>query len=318
MSGPAAAKDDRANVRVRLTLLAIVAFFGGSLPFYKLASESFGPGTSNLIRFTIAACLVNFLARGRQRGTPLERRRENIRLLVLGLFGMGLMAATMAIGVDEGSAVIASIIVGLEPVGVALAGVLLVGDKPSMNSLLALIVGVFGVVVASGLLTEPIADVPVLSIFLLLSTVITFSVYTAFVRRTGQGVDPLVISGRTQLGALLLVIPSCLLDFRSGGMIRGDITARAFIGVLLLGFGSALAYLLLCLALANQPSNRIAVSMFLTPMFGVFFSWLIVNERLRVRDGIAGIIVLCAVWISEWAPPIGRRSLAAASKPNGS
>ena len=218
------------------------------------------------------------------------------------------MAATMAIGVDKGSAVIASIIVGLEPVGVALAGVLLVGDKPSMNSWLALLVGVCGVVVASGLLTEPIAKVPVASIFLLLSTVITFSIYTAFVRRTGQGVDPLVISGRTQLGALLLVIPSCLLDFRSGGMIRGDITPKALGSVLFLGFGSATAYLFLCVVLANQPSNRVAVSMFLTPMFGVFFSWLFVNERLRVRDAVAGIIVLLAVWISEWAPAIRRRS----------
>ena len=306
--------NPRATVQVRLTLLAIVAFFGGSLPSYKLASQSFGPGTTNLIRFVIAAGLINFLARGRQRGAPPERKRENRRLLVLGVFGIGLMAATMAIGVDKGSAVIASIIVGLEPVGVALAGVLLVGDKPSVNSWLALLVGVVGVVVASGLLTEPIDQVPVASILLLLSTVITFSVYTAFVRRTGQGVDPLVISGRTQLGALLLVVPSCLLDFRSGGMIRGDITAKALGGVLFLGFGSAIAYLLLCVVLANQPSNRVAVSMFLTPMFGVFFSWLVVNERLRVRDAVAGLIVLCAVWISEWAPTIGRRPSSLAAK----
>lgn len=299
--------NDRATVQVRLTLLVIVAFFGGSLPSYKLASESFGPGTSNLIRFVIAAVSINFLARGRQRGTPAERKKENNRLFLLGLVGMGLMAATMAIGVDKGSAVIASIIVGLEPVGVALAGVLLVGDKPSINSWLALLVGVVGVIVASGLLTEPIDTVPVASIFLLLATVVTFSVYTAFVRRTGQGVDPLVISGRTQLGALLLVVPSCLLDFRSGGMIRGDITAKALGGVLFLGVGSAIAYLLLCVVLANQPSNRVAVSMFLTPIFGVFFSWLVVNEKLRVRDAVAGMIVLLAVWISEWAPTLGRR-----------
>jgi hypothetical protein len=31
---------------------------------------------------------------------------------------------------------------------------------------------------------------------------------------------------------------------------------------------------------------------------------------LRVRDAVAGLIVLCAVWISEWAPPLGRRAVA--------
>jgi drug/metabolite transporter (DMT)-like permease len=299
---------DRASIQVRLTLLVIVAFFGGSLPAYKLASESFGPGTTNLIRFSIAAAMLSFVARGRQTANVPKRAAENKRLLLIGVLGIGIMAATMAIGVDKGSAVIASIVVGLEPVGVALAGVLLVGDKPSVNSWVALVVGAVGVVVASGLLTEPIKSVPVASIFLLLATVITFSGYTAFVRRAGKGVDPLVVSARTQLGALFLVIPSCLLDFRSGGMIRGDITGKALAGAVFLGVGSAVAYLLLCLVLANQPSNRVAVSMFLTPMFGVFFSWLVVNEQLRVRDAVAGLIVLLAVWISEWAPPFGRRS----------
>jgi drug/metabolite transporter (DMT)-like permease len=301
---------DRASIQVRLTLLVIVAFFGGSLPAYKLASESFGPGTTNLIRFSIATAMLSFVARGRQMGTASERAGENKRLLLLGVLGIGIMAATMAIGVDKGSAVIASIVVGLEPVGVALAGVLLVGDKPSVNSWVALVVGAIGVVVASGLLTEPIQAVPVASIFLLLATVVTFSGYTAFVRRAGKGVDPLVVSARTQLGALILVIPSCLLDFQSGGMLRGDITGKAIAGVIFLGVGSAIAYLFLCLVLANQPSNRVAVSMFLTPMFGVFFSWLVVNERLRARDALAGLIVLLAVWISEWAPPFGRRSVA--------
>jgi O-acetylserine/cysteine efflux transporter len=298
----------RASIQVRLTLLVIVAFFGGSLPAYKLASESFGPGTTNLIRFSIAAAMLSFVARGRQSGAAPVRAAENKRLLLIGVLGIGIMAATMAIGVDKGSAVIASIVVGLEPVGVALAGVLLVGDKPTVNSWVALVVGAVGVVIASGLLTEPIKSVPVASIFLLLATVITFSGYTAFVRRAGKGVDPLVVSARTQLGALLLVIPSCLLDFRSGGMIRGDITGKALAGAVFLGVGSAFAYLLLCLVLANQPSNRVAVSMFLTPMFGVFFSWLVVNEKLRVRDAVAGLVVLLAVWISEWAPPFDRRS----------
>ena len=68
-----------------------------------------------------------------------------------------------------------------------------------------------------------------------------------------------------------------------------------------LGIGSAIAYLLLCWVLSNQPSNRVAVTMFLTPLFGVIFSWLIVGEHLHVRDGVGAALVLMAVWISERA-----------------
>jgi drug/metabolite transporter (DMT)-like permease len=66
--------------------------------------------------------------------------------------------------------------------------------------------------------------------------------------------------------------------------------------------------------LSNQPSNRVAVTMFLTPLFGVIFSWLIVGEHLHVRDGVGGALVLLAVWISErGSSSRARRAAAVAS-----
>jgi drug/metabolite transporter (DMT)-like permease len=288
--------DQRAPWRVRGALLTIVLYFGGSLPAYKLASQSFGPATTNLVRFVLAAFMLTIAARRR-----LPSARGHVRQLVLiGMFGIGLMAVFMGIGVDRGSATIGSIVVGLEPIGVALAGVLLVGDAPSRKSIIALVVGFTGALVASGLFTEHSGPSPVLPIILLLGTVVAFSVYTAFVRRVGRGVDPLAVAAVTQVGALIFVIPACLFDVANGGMLRGDsITPKAAAAAGFLGIGSAIAYLLLCLVLANQPSNRVAVSMFLTPVFGVVFSWLIVGEHLHVRDAVGAALVLLAVWISE-------------------
>ncbi len=287
-----------ASLVVRGALLTIVVFFGGSLPSYKLAGESFGPATTNLIRFLLAAIMLVIIARRR-----LHTARGHVRqLLVIGMFGIGLMAVLMGIGVDRGSATIGSIIVGLEPIGVALAGVLLVGDAPSLRSVVALIVGFTGALVASGVFTEQSGPSPVLPIILLLGTVVAFSVYTAFVRRVGRGVDPLAVAAVTQVGALIFVVPACLFDVLNGGMLRGEsITPKAFGAAIFLGIGSAIAYLLLCLVLAHQPSSRVAVTMFLTPVFGVIFSWLIVGEQLHLRDAVGGALVLLAVWISEGA-----------------
>jgi drug/metabolite transporter (DMT)-like permease len=287
-----------ASLAVRATLLTIVVFFGGSLPAYKLASESFGPATTNLIRFVLAAVMLLVIARRR-----LPTAREHLgQLILIGMFGIGLMAVFMGIGVDRGSATIGSIVVGLEPIGVALAGVLLVGDAPSRRSLVALVVGFTGALVASGVFTENSGPSPVVPIILLLRTVVAFSIYTAFVRRVGRGVDPLAVAAVTQVGALFFVIPSCLFDVIDGGMLRGDsVSPKAFGAVIFLGIGSGIAYLLLCLVLSNQPSNRVAVTMFLTPLFGVIFSWLVVGEHLHVRDAVGGALVLLAVWISERA-----------------
>jgi drug/metabolite transporter (DMT)-like permease len=284
------------SLAVRAALLTIVVFFGGSLPAYKLASESFGPATTNLIRFVLATTMLVLIARRRLSSARLHIRR----LIVIGMFGIGLMAVFMGIGVDRGSATIGSIVVGLEPIGVALAGMLLVGDAPSRRSIVALIIGFTGAMVASGVFTENSGPSPVVPIILLLGTVVAFSIYTAFVRREGRGIDPLAVAAVTQVGALLFVIPACLFDVLDGGMLRGDsITPKAFGAVIFLGIGSGIAYLLLCLVLSNQPSNRVAVTLFLTPVFGVIFSWVIVGEHLHWRDAVGGALVLLAVWINE-------------------
>lgn len=300
LSDPAVvAAPDKASAGVRVALLVMVTFFGGSLPSYKLASASFGPATTNLGRFLIAAIVLVIVARKR-----LHTARTHVkRLLLIGMFGIGLMAVFMAIGVDKGSATIGSIVIGLEPIGVALAGIALVGDKPSRNAIMALVVGFSGALVASGILTEKSGDKPIVPMLLLLGTVVAFSVYTAFVRKASKGVDPLAVAAITQVGALFLVIPACLFDVANGGMFRGaTLHGKAIGAVLFLGFGSALGYLLLCKVIAHQPPSRVAVSMFLTPLLGVIFSWWIVGEQLHVRDAVGGVLVLGALWISERAP----------------
>lgn len=295
----------------RLSLALIVGFFGSSLPAYKLASESFGPATSNLIRFTIAGGALLLIGRKR---LPADRAIR-LQLIVVGMFGLGLMTVLMGTGVDRGSAIIGSVVVGLEPIGVAIAGALLAGDRLSPRTLIALAIGFAGALVASGLFTQRTGPSPLLPVVLLLGTVTAFSVYTARVRTLGAGVDPVATAALTQIGALAFVIPACAFDLyhRSSsakptaaalvpfqGMVRGSITGRALLAAVFLGVGSAVSYLLLCLVLARQPASRIAVTLYLTPLVGVLFSWAVVGEQLHLREAVGAILVLCAIAISEY------------------
>ena len=293
-------RADAATTKVRLALLAMVFCFGGSMPAYKWASESFGPATTNLGRFLLSASILAFVARN-QLGSLTRRQFQ--RLLATGTFGIGLMAVFLAAGVDKGDATIGSIVVGLEPLGVALAGVLFARDRPTSRSLLALVVGFAGAFVASGILTETTGEAPIVPMLLLFGTVVTFSIYTAMVRRAAQGINPLAVAATTQMGALIFVVPACLFDVADGGMFRGESPSGKAIGaVVFLGLGSALGYLLLCSVLASQPSSRVAVSMFLTPMIGVVLAWLVIGEQLHLRTAVGGLLVLLAIYISEWAP----------------
>lgn len=298
------------TMRVRASLGMIVLYFGASMPLYKIASRSFGPATTNLVRFLVAASMLMIIARRR---LPSDRRVRR-QLIVIGMFGLGLMAVLMGIGVDEGSAIIGSVIVGLEPIGVSIAAMVFAGDRPPRRTLLALGVGFTGALVASGLFTERTGSSPVLPVVLLLGTVVAFSVYTAMVRKVGRGVDPLATSALTQVGALAFALPACLFDIGRGGMVRGDIAMGPLVAALLLGVGSGISYLLLCVLLADQPASRFAVTLYLTPLIGVLTSWLVVNESLHWRDAAGAALVLLAIGISEFhrsAPePAGQQLVA--------
>jgi drug/metabolite transporter (DMT)-like permease len=291
----AAAARVRDALGVRAALLAMVVFFGGSLPAYKIAGAAFGPATTNGLRFLAAAIVLTAVARLRLAGA----RGHWPALVGLGVYGVGLMAVMMAIGVEHSSATVASIVVGLEPVGVAVAGIALGGERPNAGVGAAIVLGLAGAVVASGAVTQPLGEVPVVGVALMLGTVATFSVYTARVRRASQGVHPLAVAAITQVGALAFALPASLYDLADGGLTRGPITARAVAAVLFLGVGSAFAYLLLCSVLAHQPASRVAVALYLIPVLGVAFSALVAGERLTGRDLAGGALVLGAVWVSE-------------------
>ena len=244
------------------------------------------------------------------------------RLFLTGVFGLGLMAVLMGTGVDRGSAIIGSVIIGLEPIGVAIAGIALAGDRLTGKTVLALAVGFAGALVASGVFTASTGHSPVVPVLLLLGTVTAFSVYTARVRTIGKGVDPLATAAITQVGALAFVIPACAFDLLHRndvhaavhpalaplrGMVRGEITTKAALAAVFLGVGSAGSYVLLCLVLAHQPANRLAVTLYLTPVIGVLCSWAVVGEHLHLRDAIGAALVLCAIGISEYGDRLRAR-----------
>ncbi len=275
----------------------MLLFFGGSLPAYKLAADGFGVGTTNALRFAIAAVVLVVVARRR-----LPSARGRVRsLLLTGAFGIGLMAWLMALGVDRSTATVGSIVVGLEPIGVALAGVLLGGDSTGRRTWLALALGFTGTAIATGLVTLPLEEAPILPTLALLGTVATFSVYTARVRRAAAGVDPLAVAAITQVGALAFGAGAILFDLADDGVVRAGVDGSSILAVLFLGLGSAVAYLLLCLVLSRIPTGRVAVSLYLIPLIGVALAFLVVGEQLHLRHLLGAAVVLVAVAVNEGA-----------------
>ena len=276
------------------------------LPGDEGGDDGLGVGTATSLRFIIAsAVLLPFCWRDLRHVGPVWRK-----LVLAGVVGLGAQAVFMVAGVDAGSASLGALILGLEPIGIAVCAALVGGEHLDRRTVGALALGFAGVAVVSGALTEPLGDIPADAVGFLLLTVVTFSGYTVAIRRFRGRADPLVIATVTTLGGTLITAPLLALDMARGQAVEDVASLSTVIGVTYMGVGAAFGYVLFARILATRPSSSLAIILYLLPPLGVLASWALLGEDPHARDAVGAALILGAVALAER----GRRRAAAVAE----
>ena len=292
-SGEISARDAR-DLRATSELVVTLVLFGSSFPAFKLATERFGVGTVVGLRFALATATLIVIFRG----LPVLEPRMWRRLLLIGAVGLGGQAVTMIAGIDAGSSTLGALVLGLEPIGVAVAAVLVAGERPTPSTLAGLGLGLAGVAVVSGLFTSGVSGGGRAVAFLLL-TVVLFAAYTVSVRREAARIDAGAVALVTSIGACIVTLPLIALDVAHGRAVQGELDASSVAVVVYIGVGSGIAYFLFAHVLSRLPASRFAVAMYAVPTIGVLASWAVLGERPNARDVVGGAMILGAVWVAE-------------------
>ena len=137
--------------------------FAPSFAATKVSVDGLGVATSATIRLIGGGGLLLLIA---HRSWP-ELRRHWRPLALLGVAGMGVQTLAISIGIDAGTASLGALILGLEPIFIALFGALLTHDRPSRATIAGLALGLAGVVVVSGVLTVGISGTPLVAVLAL-------------------------------------------------------------------------------------------------------------------------------------------------------
>jgi len=137
-SGELSARE-AGDLRATAELVVTLVLFGSSFPAFKLATERFGVGTVVGLRFALATATLIVIFRG----LPALEPRMWRRLLAIGALGLGGQAVTMIAGIDAGSSTLGALVLGLEPIGVAVAAVLVARERPTPATLLGLGLGLW-------------------------------------------------------------------------------------------------------------------------------------------------------------------------------
>ena len=185
------------------TVAAANVLFAITFPVSVIALRGFAPAVATELRFVLAACaLAPAGLPALRRATAADRRR----LALLASLGLWLQMVLIYEGIDASRAAIAAVIVGLEPVLIALWAALLLSERFTGRRAAGLVVGLCGSLLVAGVGSG--GSHP-LGLLFLLGTGLTWSWYTVASKSLLGRMQPLeLIAAVSLLGAAFGLLPA--------------------------------------------------------------------------------------------------------------
>jgi drug/metabolite transporter (DMT)-like permease len=268
--------------------------FAPSFAATKVAVDGLGVATSASIRLVTGGGILLLVS---HRSWPLVRRYWR-PLALLGVTGMGVQTYAISIGIDAGTASLGALILGLEPVCIALFGALLLRERPAGPTIIGLLLGLAGVVVVSGILTVGASGTPLLAVVALAVTTVSFSIYAVRLPAFAHLVGGVAAAGASMLAGGLAIAPFTLLEVLRGTAVQDDARASTIIGSAYLVLGqTAIGYALFVYALARLRPALLAIMLYALPPLAVLADWILIDEQPHARDLVGGALILLGVAI---------------------
>lgn len=284
-------------MRALAYLAGAVLFWGTSFAVTKSAYSALPPMTVVWLRMMVAfAAFLPLLPRVRR---P-DYRRGDWKLLGLAtLFLPCLYFLAEGFAIRYTSSSQAGVISAVMPLIVALAGWLVLGERPGARTTAAVLISMVGVAVLS--LTgasQAAAPNPVLGNLLELGAMIAAAGSTLTISRLSHRYDPLFLTGLQMAVGTVFFTP---LGLASGPIDWAAVPASAWAAVAYLGVACGLAaFGLYNAALRLLPAARAALTINLIPAVAMITGWLALGETMSGLQIAACLLIVSAVAYAEF------------------
>lgn len=287
---------------VFVTLGAMVSCFlwGSAYPMIKLGYEEFEISSDMTatqilfagIRFTLAGILAVLIGCIIRRKLLLPKKSSIPMILKLSMFQTIGQYFFFYVGLAHTTGVRASIIQGTNVFAVlVVASIVFRQEKLTVGKGAGCIIGFLGVLLVSlykGSLGT--GDIIRGDLFIIISTV-AYAFSSVLLKDYTKKEDPVVLSGyQFIIGGMIMTIAGLLM----GGRIV-KVTGRGVADLFYLAFVSAVAYTIWGILMKHNPVSRISVYGFLTPIFGVITSIILLDEGAGFGlPHLIALVLVCA------------------------
>jgi drug/metabolite transporter (DMT)-like permease len=178
------------------------------------------------------------------------------------------------------------------------------GNKPNWQSILGLIIGFGGVFLLIGPseITGSKQEFNTVSVILLLIAPFLWSLGSIYARGADMPKSTLMSTGMQMLAGSVSLFVVSVFTGELNGFSFAEVSMRSWWGLLyLITFGSLVGFVSYGWLLHNAPVSLTSTYAYVNPVVAVFLGWLLANEELNARIGVASAIIIGSVVFINWA-----------------
>lgn len=305
--GPSVTPPDSRQRLALAALWLIPALWSANYIIARKAPGVVEPYTLAFFRWAIAGFFLAFMARA-----ELWRERRALaavayRYVVLGFLGMLVCGAWVYLGAQTTVAMNIALIYTASPVLISLGAVVWLGERFSSRQVVGVVVAMAGVthVVVKGQWLALAQVQWVAGDGWILAAMVAWAIYALLQKRwTGT------LSATAQLaaicaGGVLVLLPCALWEMTQPGTPAWSLQATVLVGVAAVVPGLG-AYWLYGWAQKMLGASRVAVTLYLSPLYAALAAWGVLHEPLGWHHLVGAVLVLPGVFMVTWAPQVTR------------
>lgn len=290
--------------RPRLLLTLVAIFWAGNFVLGRAIVGEIPPVTLACLRWTLATLIFLPFAWPHLRKDAAVIRRSWRMLLFLGVIGAGCYNTLSYLGLVWTEALNGLVLSAAGPMFIALTAWGLFGDRLEPMQAAGLAAGFFGVliIIAKGDLASLAAFRFNSGDLLLIAGLITWSLYTAFLRKRPH-ISWQSFNISTYAVAAVANVPLALFEHGLGHSMKANAATIATIAYVAI-FPSLLAYIFYNRGVELLGPARTGLYMFLVPVFGSLLAVFFLGERLHLFHALGFAFIIGGVVIGS-----GRRAV---------
>ena len=293
ISGDSGARPQQVSNAITVSLVVLTALFIGlNYTIMKWALDHTTPLALAALRTTVGAPVLLAVAMARRERFP-RTREQWWAVWWISLAITTVSSGFLVLGISRLSPGLAAMLSATMPLFTAIIAMLVIAELPGRRGYIGLVVGLFGAIclavpaLGSGNTTLGI-------IFALISSV-SWAIGAVLNKRLpgALAISPLMLVAlQISFSAVCLhaAVPF-LEDWSDTSLNWGLILPLLYAGIPSL----AVTFYLFASVLRRAPAIQGAAVAYLTPFFGVLFSWVLVGDRLGRVEMVGGLLVIVGV-----------------------